>query len=136
MNYDCIKKIVNDITNYIVECRQDDDYINDSDSKLIKLFLKSNIIILPDNVKQLLATTTGKHFTVISVMSKYPANSYKTYALIDTLRTMQVGGHLTSDLTGTPVNNQELLSGIAQRLPVAMIWIMVFTYFILLLLLR
>jgi len=91
---------------------------------------------MPDNVKQLLATTTGKHFTVISVMSKYPANSHKTYALIDTLRTMRVGGHLTLDLTGTPVNNQELLRGIAQRLPVAMIWIMVFTYFILLLLLR
>lgn len=91
---------------------------------------------LPVDLKKLLATTTGKHFTVIQVVSKYPSNSPDTKALIAALRHMNPGAGMSIALTGTPVINHELLQGIAHRLPLAIAWIMIFTYLILLLLLR
>lgn len=91
---------------------------------------------LPDALKKLLVTTTGKHFTVIQVVSKYGSNAPETKALIKGLRHMNPGSGMSLALTGTPVINQELLQGIAHRLPWAIAWIMIFTYMILLLLLR
>lgn len=96
----------------------------------------TNKAAMPPEMKKLLATTTGKHFTIVQVVSKYPSNSQETKALITALRTMHPGEGMSIALTGTPVINDELLQGIAHRLPLAIAWIMVFTYIILLLLLR
>ena len=87
-------------------------------------------------IKKLLATTTHKNMTLITVTSKYPANSPQTTQLITSLREMKVSKGLSIQLAGKPVSDREVLSSIYQHLPYAILWIMVFTYFILLLLLR
>ncbi len=91
---------------------------------------------LNSNIKKLLATTTGKHFTVINVISKYHANSAKTHLLIDDLQNMKIGRGMSMELTGAPIDNIDVLKSISHTLPYAILWIMVFTYLILLLLLR
>lgn len=88
------------------------------------------------DVKQLLDTTTGYDFTTISVISKYPPNSSKTTALINDLEKMNIGKGISMELTGTPVNNIDVLKTISRVLPYCILWIMVFTYLILLILLR
>lgn len=88
------------------------------------------------SVKQLLDNTTREHVTVVSVVSKYPANSPETKALIKQLETMNPGKGLTLQMTGTPVNNVEVLAKIAELFPYALLWIIVLTYFVLLFLLR
>ena len=88
------------------------------------------------DVKQLLATTTSKHATVINITSKYSSNSSQTLELIKQLRTLKLGNGLTIHLTGTPVNNSEVLHSIYRILPYAILWIIIFTYLILLILLR
>ena len=88
------------------------------------------------NVKQLLATTTRDHLTVITIISKYYSNSPKTKTLITELRNMKVGHGMSIQLTGTPVNDLDVLNSISHTLPYAILWIMVFTYLIMLILLR
>ncbi|AUH72436.1 MMPL family transporter [Legionella sainthelensi] len=92
--------------------------------------------LLDSQVKQLLDTTTTKHLTVIRVVSKYPANSPETKKLITQLYHMKVGSGLTLELTGTAVSNSDVLKSIYHFLPYSILWIMVFSYLILLLLLR
>lgn len=87
-------------------------------------------------VKQLLKNTTGEHFTVMSVVSKFPVNSPETKALIKQLEQMKPGKGLSLQVTGIPVNNAEVLSKIATLFPYALIWIIVLTYIILLILLK
>jgi RND superfamily putative drug exporter len=88
------------------------------------------------SVKQLLDNTTRDHVTVLSLVTKYPANSSETKALIKQLKTMNPGKGLTLQITGVPVNNAEVLSKIAHLFPYALLWIIVLTYFVLLFLLR
>ena len=90
------------------------------------------------SLKDLLKTTTGKHFTTIDISSKYGINSHQTAKLIDDLAILtehpQEG--LKTVLTGLPVQNADVLAKILHTLPYAIAWIIVFTYLILLLLLR
>lgn len=46
--------IIDKIKNYLIECRADKDFINDSDSKLIKIFFKQNNLNVPDNIQKLI----------------------------------------------------------------------------------
>ena len=46
--------IIQPIKEYILECRKDNDYIDDSDSKLIKLYFKQNKLNIPDNIQKLI----------------------------------------------------------------------------------
>ncbi|MCL9683473.1 MMPL family transporter [Legionella maioricensis] len=87
------------------------------------------------DIKKLLATTTHKHVTVISVVSKYPIHSPQTDQLITDLHKVKSPG-LSIQITGKPVSNKEVLECIYHVLPYAILWIMVFSYLILLLLLR
>lgn len=87
-------------------------------------------------IKQLLSTSTGKNFTLITIISKYPAESAETAQLIEELRHIHVPKALSLHLTGLPVNNDELTASIIHILPYAFLWIVGFTYIILLLLLR
>lgn len=88
------------------------------------------------SLKILLKTTTTNHATVLTVVSKYPANSNETKELIKQLREIKTAKGMSLRLTGSPVSNNELLGSIAQKLPYAILWIMVLTYLILLVLLR
>ncbi len=87
-------------------------------------------------IKVLLKTTTQKRFTVINVVSNYGANSPEIKTLINQLRDMRPGAGLTMQLSGTPVNNADVLQGISRIFPYAITWILVLTYLILLVLLR
>lgn len=87
-------------------------------------------------IKQLMDTTTRRHLTTLSVISKFPSNSPKTKILINELRDLSIGHGLNLELTGTPVSNIDVLHKITQILPYAIAWIMLFTYLILLVLLR
>lgn len=89
-----------------------------------------------DALKQLLDTTTSKYLTVMTVISKYPANSPQIKTLINELRNTPAGYGMTLRLTGTPVINSDVLETISRILPYAILWIMVLTYLILLILLR
>lgn len=95
--------------------------------------LQSNLV--KPNVKALLATTTGRSFTIVNITSKYDANSEQTKKLITQLENMNTK-HLDAKLTGRPVSNMEVLDAIEKMLPFAILWIMVFTYLLLLVLLR
>ena len=90
------------------------------------------------SIKNLLTTTTGKHVTTIDITSKYASNSPNTAKLIDDLTTLtkHPKAGLTTVLTGLPVQNADVLKQIFHTLPYAIAWIMLFTYLILLLLLR
>jgi len=92
--------------------------------------------LLTPGVKQLLRMTTRKHFTVISVISKYDSNATETGELIRQLHRMHPGKGLTLQLTGIPVSNTEVMSSIARIFPYAILWVMGLTYLILLILLR
>lgn len=87
-------------------------------------------------INVLLKTTTHKTFTVMSVVSHYGANSPEMNTLINQLHRMEPGKGLELQITGTPVNNAEVLHRISHLFPYAIAWIIVLTYFILLFLLR
>ena len=87
-------------------------------------------------IKQLLATTTGKQFSLIRVISKYNTDSPETKALIKELRAMNPGKGLTLRITGVPVQNLDVMRAITDVFPYAVIWVMGLTYLILLMLLR
>ncbi|WP_035917848.1 MMPL family transporter [Legionella fairfieldensis] len=86
-------------------------------------------------IKQLLDTTTRNYFTVMTIVGKYKTNSPEMKQLITDLRDIKVR-NMTLQLTGTPVSNVDLLASISHILPYALLWIIVFTYLILLVLLR
>ncbi|WP_454781064.1 MMPL family transporter [Legionella sp. WA2022007384] len=92
--------------------------------------------LLDPQVKQLLDTTTTKHLAVINVISKYPVNSQETKKLVSELQDIKLGSGLKVQLTGVTVSNIDVLHSIYRYLPYAIIWIIVFSYLILLLLLR
>ncbi|CEG56336.1 MMPL family transporter [Legionella fallonii] len=89
-----------------------------------------------DEVKKLLSTTTHNHVTVITIVSKYPVNSPETKELITKLQQIKKFKGLNLQLAGKPASNKEVLGTIYRVLPYAILWIMVFSYLILLLLLR
>ncbi|MBN9231595.1 MAG: hypothetical protein BGO90_09500 [Legionella sp. 40-6] len=88
------------------------------------------------DIKQLLATSTLTHLTVLNIVSKYSLNSAETKKLIKELRQMKPPTGMNFYLTGTAVSSVDVLATIYRVLPHAMIWIMVFSYLILLILLR
>lgn len=87
-------------------------------------------------IKQLLSTTTRSHFTQITIVSKYPNHSPKTKKLIQYLQNLKNKGDLSIQLTGQPISDKQLLETILHTLPYAILWIILFSYLILLVLLR
>lgn len=98
--------------------------------------LYSHKNLISSSLKKLLETTTRHSLTVMNIISKYHSDSPHTTTLINDLRNIKPSSGMTLRLTGTPVSNIELLDVIAKRLPYALLWIGVFTYLILLILLR
>ena len=91
---------------------------------------------MSSGVKSLLQATTRDNATVITIISKYPINSPQMKTLVQELRDTKLKSGMRMEITGTPVNNEDVVASIAKVLPYAMLWIMSFTYLILLLLLR
>lgn len=91
---------------------------------------------MPDPVKKLLSNSTRSSFTILNLTSKYDVNSEQTTALVNKLKDKKFSSRFHTELTGTPVINVDVLNQIYNVLPKAILWIMAFTYFILLLLLR
>lgn len=87
-------------------------------------------------IKKLLDTTTKKKTTLITITSKYSKNSPQMKKLISNLQHIKKFDGLHLQITGAPVNDQDVLKNIYSNLPYAILWIMISTYFILLLLLR
>lgn len=101
----------------------------------------SNFYNTPKNltmpgIKELLDTTTGRSFTIINITSKYDADSSQTKKLINELENISDQKNLSSEITGRPVSNLDVLDAIKRVLPFAILWIMFFTYILLLILLR
>ncbi len=88
------------------------------------------------HLEQLLEQTTRRQFTVVKVISRYPADSNETKTLISDLRALKAGKGMTTTLTGVPVINDEVLDTVAKIAPYALLWIFTLTYLILLVLLR
>ncbi|MBA2709050.1 MAG: MMPL family transporter [Tatlockia sp.] len=91
---------------------------------------------MPDTVKKLLSNSTKHSFTILNVTSKYDVNSSKTSDLVKKLKATKFSSKFNTELTGTPVINADVLDKIYKALPYAISWIIFFTYFILLFLLR
>lgn len=89
-----------------------------------------------EDIKKLLKITTKDNLTVVTITSKYPHNSPLTKDLIKKLRNTLPKDKLTIKVTGASVNTMDVLSSITKVFPYALLWINVFTYFILLILLR
>ncbi|AWN74616.1 MMPL family transporter [Legionella anisa] len=92
--------------------------------------------LLDPSVKQLLKTTTTKHMAIINVISKYPVDSEQTKKLVNELHKIKLGSGLKVQVTGVAASNIDVLYSIYHYLPYAILWIMVFSYLILLFLLR
>jgi len=91
---------------------------------------------MPASIKSMLDTTTRTHLTMISIVSKYSINSPRTKELIKKLRHFKHPSDMKLGLTGTPVANMYVFKKIMHLMPHAILWIMIFTYLILLVLMR
>ena len=90
----------------------------------------------PAALKDLIKNTTRDDLTVLTIYSKYPGGSPQTKDLIQKIRASDPGNGMTIDVTGSAVSNIDALKSISHTFPYAFLWIIGFTYLILLLLLR
>jgi RND superfamily putative drug exporter len=103
-------------------------------SQYEKMFA-TNIKQQSPGIQKLLEITTKDNLTVMTITSKFSSNSQQTKALIRDLRKIQLS-ELTLDVTGTSVNSIDVLASISAMFPYALLWIVCFTYLVLLVLLR
>jgi RND superfamily putative drug exporter len=87
-------------------------------------------------LKEYLKDSTRENLTVMTIIPKFPSNSPQTTALIEDLRASDPGDDLSIGVTGTSVNSMDALQSISNVFPYAFLWIVGFTYIILLILLR
>lgn len=115
------------------------DSIVTSQSSLTKNQLQE-LYAHPENQNEALVKylhlTTYKNMTVLTITSKYSANSSKTLALVQKIRDSHPGNGLTVKVTGFSANLIDIFSNVAQTLPYAILWMVVLTYLILLVLFR
>lgn len=132
--YDLSKKIKN---NPLVASVESITTINPTfTKKTYQTLYHSPKTITNSALKLLLKTTTHDNFTTITIVSKYGENTPQTKQLIAQLRRLHPGNHLTAQLTGVFINNQEVMTRIIHLFPYAVGWILILTYLILLILLR
>ncbi len=91
---------------------------------------------LPEGVQKLLKMTTTGDLTVMTIVSKTNSNSPETRDLIKALRDTKLKNHLTLEVTGASANTIDVLGSIGKTFIYAFLWIVIFTYIILLLFLR
>lgn len=91
---------------------------------------------LNPELKKFLQVTTNKDLTVLTLVTKQMSNSTSTYEFIKELRKSSPGDGMTVKVTGTSANTMDVKQSIKQVFPYAFLWIVGFTYIILLVLLR
>jgi RND superfamily putative drug exporter len=91
---------------------------------------------IPDDLKKYLEISTKGNLTVMTVLSKYNGNTPEVRSLIKSLRGLDLKNNLTVEVTGGAVNIMDVKQSIARTFPYALMWIMGFTYLILLIFLR
>ncbi len=91
---------------------------------------------LPEEVQKLLKMTTNHNLTVVTIVSKTESTSPETTALINELRHKKLKDNLKLEVTGASANTADVLHSISKTFPYAFLWIITFTYIILLLFLR
>jgi RND superfamily putative drug exporter len=104
-------------------------------SEYQKLYTKQQDI-WPPVLKDFLKNTTNDDLTVLTVISKFTSNSEETTALIKSIRNTNPGDHLSVAVTGSSVNSLDALKSISAVFPYAFLWIVGFTYLVLLVVLR
>lgn len=119
------------------------DHINSIvtiDSKMTKqqyqMMYKQDEDQLAPSLRNFLNMNTTDDMTVFSIVSNYPDSSKQTKDLIHKIRDMKIGKGITLQVTGAPANTLDVLAGIEKVFPIAALWIIVFSYLILLVLLR
>lgn len=88
------------------------------------------------NIKVLLNTTTKKQLTLVSVISKYPANAVGSKLLVKDLQKLALPYGMSSKMSGVTLQNMDVIHTIKTYSPYAILFILGVTYFILLILLR
>jgi RND superfamily putative drug exporter len=83
-----------------------------------------------------LKDTTRKYLTVMTVISQYPSNSDKTYDLVKKIRHTDPGVGLKVQVTGSSASIIDSLNSLYDVTPYALLLIISFTYFVLLILFR
>lgn len=91
---------------------------------------------LDPNLKKLLQLTTNDGLTSITVISRYRNNTEQTNKLIQDIRDAHTSHDLAVEVTGDSANTLDLMKSISHIFPYAFLWIVGFTYVILLILLR
>ncbi|HEX2549620.1 MAG TPA: MMPL family transporter [Gammaproteobacteria bacterium] len=89
----------------------------------------------PD-IQKLLKMTTNHNLTVVTIVSKKTSYSPETAEFIKELRQKKLKNHLKLEVTGASANTTDVLQSISKTFPYAFLWIIVFTYLILLVFLR
>jgi RND superfamily putative drug exporter len=104
--------------------------------KQYQIMYSAPLSTLNPALQKLLEMTTTPYFTVLSIVGNYNDTSPQTKDLIQMLRYKDMGNDLRVQVTGVPANTVDVLAGILHTFPIALIWIIAFTYLILLVLLR
>lgn len=91
---------------------------------------------LPQDLQKFLQISTHNNLTVMTLISKFPSFSEETTGLIKELRKAKIGNNMTVEVTGASANIIDVLSSISKTFPYALLWIVGFTYIILLFVLR
>jgi putative drug exporter of the RND superfamily len=91
---------------------------------------------MDNGIKTLLKTTTDDKLSVLTIVSRYPVNSEETRDLVNDLGAIQYKSGMTGQVAGVTLRNMEVFSSIKSIYPCAIAAIMLFTYLILLVLLR
>ncbi|MDQ6907250.1 MAG: MMPL family transporter, partial [Chloroflexota bacterium] len=74
--------------------------------------------------------------TLISIISKYPSNGPETRALVAKLRNSAIGNGMTFQVTGATAGVIDVVNGLYRTFPIALLFIVLTTYVVLLLLFR
>ena len=74
--------------------------------------------------------------TLLSIVSKYPSNSTETRALVRKLRASAIGNGMTFQVTGATAGVIDVVDGLYRTFPVALLFIVITTYGVLLMLFR
>lgn len=91
---------------------------------------------LNPDLKKFLDVTTNSNLTVLTVITKGDSNAPESTALINQIRDTKLGNNLKVTVTGSSANTIDVLHTIKNISHYAFLWIIVFTYLILLILLR
>lgn len=90
----------------------------------------------PATVSKLLKLTTGDHFSVAMITSKYESESSQSQDLVKEIRQTKLGKGMRIAVTGVTANTMDVIHRIGKLFPWALLWVVVLTYVVLLILFR